>query len=128
MMQQVMDGVPGHLLPDLDQGMTELLDCLRCNLVALDVENIMSQRCSFAFKSGEHGWPVIGISSFILQKLPAYCHHHTRPGIVHQKECRTHCSSVGPDSGSKDFIPISNVSQGNVPLAVEVDLPILEFF
>lgn len=66
---ETMSGVLEVILPDLDQGMTELLDCLRCNLVALDVENIMSQRCSFAFKSGEHGWPVIGISSFILQKL-----------------------------------------------------------
>ncbi|KAI4879793.1 hypothetical protein NFI96_027057 [Prochilodus magdalenae] len=33
---RVTDGVLGDLLPDLDQGITELLDSLKCNLVASD--------------------------------------------------------------------------------------------
>ncbi|CAI9538629.1 unnamed protein product, partial [Staurois parvus] len=40
------------------------------------------------------------------QSAPA---RHMRLGIVvHQKEPRTHCTSVGSDNGSKDFILISN--------------------
>lgn len=45
--------------------------------------------------------PVNGISSFILQKLPAY-----------QGEPRTHCTNEGSNNGSKDFIPVPN---GRVP-------------
>ncbi|KAI4885571.1 hypothetical protein NFI96_007362, partial [Prochilodus magdalenae] len=49
----------------------------------------------------------------VLEKLelPAYsC--HMRPGIVvHQEEPRTHCTSIGSDKGSEDFIPMPNSSQ-----------------
>ncbi|KAI4871611.1 hypothetical protein NFI96_000999 [Prochilodus magdalenae] len=75
------------------------------------------------------------------KELPAYS-RHMRPGIVvHQEEPRTHCTSVGSDNGSKDFILIPNSSQGAVVQPVEVkpalicekhkapvaDLPILVF-
>lgn len=33
---EMTDCVLGYFLPDLDQGITELLDSLRCNLAALD--------------------------------------------------------------------------------------------
>ncbi len=33
---ETADGVQGYFLPDLDQGITELLDSLRCNLEASD--------------------------------------------------------------------------------------------
>ncbi len=33
---EMTDSVLGYFLPDLDQGITELLDSLRCNLVASD--------------------------------------------------------------------------------------------
>ena len=33
---EMTDGVLGYFLPDLDQGITELLDSLRCNLAASD--------------------------------------------------------------------------------------------
>lgn len=56
-----MDGVPGHLLPDLDQGMTELLGCVRCNLVAQMDWNIEHNvGCSVAFRSGQS---MVSISS-----------------------------------------------------------------
>lgn len=35
-LDEMADGVLGHLLPDLDQGISELLDSLWCFLVALD--------------------------------------------------------------------------------------------
>lgn len=44
----IMDDVPVDLLPDLEPGITELVDSLKSNLAAL-VENIMSQRCSNGF-------------------------------------------------------------------------------
>lgn len=49
----MMDGVLGDLLPHLDQGITELLGGLRCNLS--EGLKHMSQWCSVRFMSGEHG-------------------------------------------------------------------------
>ncbi len=72
--------------------------------------NMMSQRRSIGFRSGEHG----GQSVVTLQELPAYSRHMRLGIVVHQEEPRTHCTSVGSDNGSKDFIPIPNGSQGAV--------------
>ena len=71
--------------------------------------NIMSQRCSIGFRSGDReGHSIVSIPS-----SSRYClHTHMRPGIVvHQEEPRTYCTSVGSDHGFKDFIPIPNGSQ-----------------
>ncbi|KAI4896776.1 hypothetical protein NFI96_003611 [Prochilodus magdalenae] len=59
-------------------------------------------------------WASQWYHSFILQELPTYS-RHMRPGIVvHQEEPRTHCTSVGSDSGSEDFILMPSSSQGAV--------------
>ncbi|XP_067226565.1 adenosine receptor A1-like [Chanodichthys erythropterus] len=85
---ETTDGVLEYFLPVLDQGITELLDSLRCNLAVSDGQKHI--------------------------ELPAYS-RHMRPGIVmHQEERRTHCTSVGSDNGSKDFILIPNGSQSSL--------------
>ncbi|KAI9542463.1 hypothetical protein NQZ68_019145 [Dissostichus eleginoides] len=98
---------------DLDQGITELLDSLRCNLVASDGKQYNVPEVFYWIKVRQAWGTVNGINSFILQELPAYsC--QMRPGIVvQQEEPWTHCTSAGSDDGSEDFIPIPNGSQGN---------------
>lgn len=43
---------PGELLPDLDQGFTELLDSLRCNLAGPDGPKHNEPEMFFGFRSG----------------------------------------------------------------------------
>ncbi|TWW64310.1 hypothetical protein D4764_03G0013180 [Takifugu flavidus] len=70
---ETTNSVLGDLLPDLDQGITELLDNLRINLVAPD--------------GPKHNVP---------EELPAYS-SHMRSGIVmDQEEPRSHCTSGEP--------------------------------
>ncbi len=99
---ETTDGVLGYFLSDLEQDITELLDSLKCNLAASD--------------GSKHNVPEVfyGLNSLIIQELPAHsC--HMRPGIVvHQEQPRTHCTSVGSDNGSKDFILIPNDSHGAI--------------
>lgn len=57
----MMDGVLGPLLPDLDQGITELLDTLWCNVAAPCGVTHNVQRCSFGFRSDECG---VGLSQW----------------------------------------------------------------
>ncbi len=40
----------------------------------------------------------------------AQTHWHQSYIAMHQEEPRTHCTSIGSDNGSKDFIPIPNGS------------------
>lgn len=51
-MHLVAGGVLGDLLLDLDQGITELLDSQKSNMVAPDGP---TQECSVGFRPGEHG-------------------------------------------------------------------------
>lgn len=55
---ETTDGILGDLLPELDQGISELLGILRYRGVLLDLDG-----------------PVSGIKSFILQELPAHSPH-----------------------------------------------------
>lgn len=57
----MMDGVLGPLLRDLDQGITELLDTLWCNVAAPCGVTHNVQRCSFGFRSDECG---VGLSQW----------------------------------------------------------------
>lgn len=104
--------MPG-LLPDLDQGNTELPNSLTCN------RNMMSQS-SVGFRSGDCGVQSMESVSLSSQELPAYfC--HMRLGIVtHHEESRTHWTSWWSDTGSRYFIPIFNSSRGVVTYLVEV--------
>lgn len=58
------DGVLGDLLPDLDQGITELLDSLNCNLVALDGLEHNVSGVDLLGLGHESVWIVNGINSF----------------------------------------------------------------
>lgn len=60
---EMIDSVLWDLLPDLDQGMTALLDSLRLNT--------MSQRCSFGFRSGEY----LGQSMVTIPSSSRNCLH-----------------------------------------------------
>ncbi|KAI4896330.1 hypothetical protein NFI96_015778 [Prochilodus magdalenae] len=118
---------------DLNQGITELLDSLKCNLVASDGPK---RPRGVLLDLGQASRWASQWYQFILQELPAYS-RHMRPGIVvHQEEPRTHCTSVESDNGSEDFILIPNSSQGAVVKpalicekhkAPVADLPILVF-
>ncbi|MEQ2179811.1 hypothetical protein GOODEAATRI_028968 [Goodea atripinnis] len=92
------DGVLGYLLLDPDQGIPELRDSLRCNLVASDgPKQDVSEMFYWNYVRG--AWRTVdGINSFILPDLPAYsC--HMRPGItMHQEEPRTHCTREGSNN------------------------------
>ncbi|TWW81768.1 hypothetical protein D4764_01G0015830 [Takifugu flavidus] len=70
------NGVLGNLLPDLDQGITELLDSLRINLVAPD--------------EPKHNVP---------EELPAYSSYMRSGIVVNQEEPRSHFTSgyASPD-------------------------------
>ncbi len=107
---ETTDGVLGYFLTDLDQGITELLDSLRCNLAVSD-EPKHNVPEVFYWILVRRAW-THSINSFILQELPTYSRNMRQGIIVHQEEPRTHCISVGSDKGSKDFIPIPNGSQG----------------
>ncbi|KAI4885480.1 hypothetical protein NFI96_027047 [Prochilodus magdalenae] len=109
--------IPGQT--DLDQGITELLDSLKCNLVASDGPKHNVPVVFYWIQVRGAGGPVNGINSFILHELPAYSRHMSLGIVVHQEEPRTHCTSVGSDKGSKDFIPMPNSSQGAVVQPVE---------
>ncbi|XP_072569851.1 zinc finger SWIM domain-containing protein 7 isoform X3 [Paramormyrops kingsleyae] len=50
----------------------------------------------------------------VFQELPAYSRHMRLGIVMHQEEPRTHCTSVGSDNGSMDFILIPSGSQGVV--------------
>lgn len=47
--------------------------------------------------------------------------------VMHQEEARTHCTSDGSDSGSKDLIPKLNGIQGAVAYPVEVCVSLLGY-
>ncbi|TWW56198.1 hypothetical protein D4764_08G0001850 [Takifugu flavidus] len=70
---ETTNGVLGDLCPVLDQGITELLDTLRINLVAPD--------------GPKHNVP---------EELPAYSSHMRSAIVVDQEEPRSHCSTVEP--------------------------------
>ncbi|MED6233940.1 hypothetical protein ATANTOWER_019503 [Ataeniobius toweri] len=106
--------VLGYLLPDPNQGITELID----NATwwrHIDL-NMMSHRCSIGLRSGERGGQsVVSIPSSSRNYLPASC--HMRPDIMmHQEEPRTHCHC----KGSKDLFLIPNGSQGSIIYSVQV--------
>ncbi|KAI4892783.1 hypothetical protein NFI96_006341, partial [Prochilodus magdalenae] len=71
--------------------------------------------------------PVNGINSFILQELPAYSLHMRLGIVVHQEEPRTHCTSVGSDNGSEDFILVKPALICEKHKAPVADLLILVF-
>ncbi|TWW77579.1 hypothetical protein D4764_12G0009690 [Takifugu flavidus] len=73
---ETTNGVLGDLLPDLDQGIIELLDSLRINLVALD--------------GPKHNVP---------EELSAYSSHMRSGIVVDQEEPMSHCTSgyASPD-------------------------------
>ena len=53
------------------------------------------------------GRPVHSINAFIMQALLTHL-SHMRPSIfMHQKEPRTHCTSIWSHNGSEDLIPFS---------------------
>lgn len=57
------------------------------------IHNIMSQRCSIGFRSGERGsQSVVSIPSSSRN-----CLHSMSGIVVHQEESRTHCDSVGSE-------------------------------
>lgn len=70
---ETTDGILGDLLPELDQGISELLGILRYRGVLLDLDG-----------------PVSGIKSFILQELPAHSPHEA--GYC----CAPGTSDIGP--------------------------------
>ncbi|MEQ2160460.1 hypothetical protein GOODEAATRI_034011 [Goodea atripinnis] len=89
--------VLGYLLPDPNQGITELID----NATwwrHIDL-NMMSHRCSIGLRSGERGGQsVVSIPSSSRNYLPASC--HMMPDIMmHQEEPRTHCQCKGSNNG-----------------------------
>ncbi|MED6232561.1 hypothetical protein ATANTOWER_032388 [Ataeniobius toweri] len=115
----ITDGALGYLLPDPNQGIAELLDSQRCNSLVSNWKHDVPEMFYWIYVRG--AWrPVNGINSFILRELPAYsC--HMRPGMfMHQAEPRTHFTSEGTNSGSKDFIPIPNGSQAAIVYPVQV--------
>ncbi|TWW71665.1 hypothetical protein D4764_16G0001620 [Takifugu flavidus] len=73
---ETTNGVLGDLLPDLDQGITELLDSLRITLAALD-----------------------GPKHNVLEEPPAYSSHMRSGFVMDQEEPRSHCTSgyASPD-------------------------------
>lgn len=112
-MDGVLHGVLGNFLPDLDQVIAKLLYSLRCNMVASDTlkHNVPEE----FYWIVRWVWGLVSdIKSFILPSSSCL-HPHTRLGIVmHQEEPRTHSIRVGSDTGFKDFILITNGSQGAV--------------
>lgn len=89
------DGTLEELHSDLY--MTALLNSMRSKLTELP-EPFYWIQVRQAWGAGND------VDSFIFQELPASSHHI----VVHQQEARTHCTSIGSDNGSKDFILISN--------------------
>lgn len=82
---------------------TQICTWLRCwTAWEANWQNFQSR--SIGFRSGKRGGAGNDVDSFIFQELPASSHHI----VVHQQEARTHCTSIGSDNGSKDFILISN--------------------
>lgn len=96
----MMDGVLGDLLPHLDQGITELLGGLRCNLS--EGLKHMSQWCSVRFMSGEHGGGA-GSDISSLHELVSNCHHMWPAIVEHQEVPRN--PAAGFDR-FKDFFPV----------------------
>ncbi|KAI4902945.1 hypothetical protein NFI96_005135 [Prochilodus magdalenae] len=106
------EGVLGDLLPYLDQGITELLDSLKCNLVALDGPKQCPRGVLLDLGQASR-W-----ASQWYQFL-----HSPRTACILSEEPRTHCSSVGSDNGSEDYTLIHNSSQGAVVQPGQCVLP-----
>ncbi len=73
--------------------------------------NIMSQRCSIGFRSGERE-PIQWYQFLHPPGTACILSPHEVGIVVHQEEPRTHCTSIESDNVSKDIIPIPNGSQG----------------
>ncbi|KAK1784921.1 hypothetical protein P4O66_018355 [Electrophorus voltai] len=74
------------------------------------------------FKVWETWEPANGNSAFIIQELSTHS-GHMRPGIVlHQEVPRACWTSIRPDNGSDDFIPVPTSSQHAVGYHVEVSV------
>ncbi|TWW59185.1 hypothetical protein D4764_06G0007150 [Takifugu flavidus] len=75
---ETTNSVLGVFLPDLDQGITELLDSLRINLATQD--------------GPKHNVP---------EELPAYSSHMRSGIVVDQEEPRSHCTSREENGGGQ---------------------------
>ncbi|TWW71630.1 hypothetical protein D4764_16G0001270 [Takifugu flavidus] len=93
----------GDLLPDLDQGITELLDSLRINLAALD--------------GPKHNVP---------EELPAYSSHMRSGFVVDQEEPRSQCTSQLASQGGR--VTIHRKRSPNQRPTVHHPLPVANRF
>ncbi len=87
---EMADGVLGDLLPDLYQGISELLDSLWCYLAALDALIHNLPEVLNWIQVWRTWGPVNGFNAFIVQKLPHETRYYHAPGGTHE-----HCTSIG---------------------------------
>ena len=108
---ELADGVLGDLIPDLDQGLSDLLHSLWQYLAVLMHQYITSHRCSIGFRSREHeGQSMASMPPSSRDCLHTLATGGTR-GPLHQRRS---------DNLSEDFILVPNSSQGTVGYDMEV--------
>lgn len=100
---QPIEGIPAH------QGINEHLDSQWCYLVTSDapIHNVPE------VPNLSQVWGVDGINAFTIQKWPIHSSHMRPEIVVHQEGPSAHCTSRS-DSGSEDFIPVFNTSNGTI--------------
>ncbi len=108
-LDEMADGVLGDLLPDLDQGISELLNSLWCYLAALDALIHNLPQVLNWIQVWRTWGPVNGFNAFIVQKMPHETRYYHAPGGTHE-----HRTSIRCDNGSEDFILVPNSNKGTV--------------
>ena len=104
------DGLLGDVLPDLYQGISQLLDSLWCDLAAADgTRHDVPEVLDWIQVCGT-GWPVHSINAFVMQELLTHSSHMRTSIVMHEQEPSAQYTRIWPENGSKDLIPVPNGS------------------
>ena len=89
------------LLPDLDQGISQLLDSLWCDVASVDGTRHDVPEVLDWIQVWGTGRPVHSINAFVMQELLTHSSHMRLSIVMHEKEPRAHCTSIWSDNGSE---------------------------